>query len=125
MTTESVRGKPKKVIYVELTKALYGTLQGALLFWKNLPSFLIMQLRILFRRGSDVAPCPSSMLFSFSNIDADGSKCACRIHPCHCLCFKLFILGIVHIVMKDFGKPDDEVIHLPQYIQLWLEAWIC
>ena len=44
MTTESVRGKTKKVIYVELTKALYGTLQGALLFWKNLSSFLISEL---------------------------------------------------------------------------------
>jgi hypothetical protein len=28
------------VIYVKLTKALYGTLQAALLFWKNLSSKL-------------------------------------------------------------------------------------
>ena len=32
-------GKP--VVYVRLRKALYGTLQAALLFWQNLSSFLI------------------------------------------------------------------------------------
>ena len=31
----------KMVIYTELSKALYGTLQAALLFWKNLSEFLI------------------------------------------------------------------------------------
>ncbi len=30
----------KKVMYVQLLKALYGTLQAALLFWQNLSSFL-------------------------------------------------------------------------------------
>jgi hypothetical protein len=34
----------KNVIYVELTKALYGTLQAALLFWENLSSFLVDEL---------------------------------------------------------------------------------
>ena len=33
--------KGKTVIYAELSKALYGTLQAALLFWKNLSTFLI------------------------------------------------------------------------------------
>ena len=32
------------ILYVELTKALYGTCQAALLFWKNLSSFLIDEL---------------------------------------------------------------------------------
>jgi hypothetical protein len=32
------------VIYVELKKALYGTLQAALLFWENLSSYLIEHL---------------------------------------------------------------------------------
>lgn len=32
-------GKP--VLYVKLLKALYGTMQAALLFWENLSSFLI------------------------------------------------------------------------------------
>ena len=31
----------KDVIYVTLTKALYGTLQAALLFWQNLSSQLV------------------------------------------------------------------------------------
>jgi hypothetical protein len=34
-------GKP--VIYVKLEKALYGTLQAALLFWRNLSGFLMEQ----------------------------------------------------------------------------------
>ena len=33
--------KGKTVIYMELSKALYSTLQAALLFWKNLSEFLI------------------------------------------------------------------------------------
>lgn len=36
------KGKP--VIYTELSKALYGTLQAAMLFWKNLSSFLTDEL---------------------------------------------------------------------------------
>lgn len=34
----------KNVIYVELRKALYGTLQAALLFWKELSTFLVDSL---------------------------------------------------------------------------------
>jgi hypothetical protein len=36
------RGKP--VIYVKLTKALYGTLQALLLFWKNLTGLLVDEM---------------------------------------------------------------------------------
>ena len=36
-----LKEKGKMVIYTELSKALYGTLQAALLFWKNLRAFLI------------------------------------------------------------------------------------
>jgi hypothetical protein len=35
----------KKVIYVILQKTLYGTLQAALLFWQNISTFLIEELR--------------------------------------------------------------------------------
>lgn len=31
-------------MYVKLTKALYGTLQAALLFWENVTSFLVDEL---------------------------------------------------------------------------------
>ena len=34
----------KTIIFAELNKALYGTLQAALLFWKNLSGFLINEL---------------------------------------------------------------------------------
>jgi hypothetical protein len=43
----------KKVIYLQLNKALYGTLQAALLFWKNLSTFLIDNL------GFDLNPYDS------------------------------------------------------------------
>ena len=36
--------KGKTVIFTELSKALYGTLQAALLFWQNLSGFLINEL---------------------------------------------------------------------------------
>ena len=34
----------KSVIYTELSKALYGTLQAALLFWKDMSKFLVKEL---------------------------------------------------------------------------------
>ena len=34
----------KQVLYVELQKALYGTLQAAILFWKDLTKFLTEEL---------------------------------------------------------------------------------
>ena len=42
--------KGNAVLYVELTKALYGTCQAALLFWKNLSSFLIDELGFTLNR---------------------------------------------------------------------------
>ena len=39
-----VTEKGKDVMYVELQKALYGTLQAALLFWKELTNFLVNNL---------------------------------------------------------------------------------
>ena len=40
--TSTEKGKP--VIYVRLNKALYGTLQAALLFWQNLSGFLVEEM---------------------------------------------------------------------------------
>ena len=34
----------RKVIYTELDKALYGTMQAALLFWKRITNFLVDKL---------------------------------------------------------------------------------
>jgi hypothetical protein len=38
----------RKVLYVELQKALYGTLQASLLFWKELSTFLVTTLGFEF-----------------------------------------------------------------------------
>jgi hypothetical protein len=42
--TYMVEERNKRVIYIELWKALYGTLQAALLFWENLNEFLTKEL---------------------------------------------------------------------------------
>jgi hypothetical protein len=38
----------RKVFYVERQKALYGTLQASLLFWKELSNFLVKELAVEF-----------------------------------------------------------------------------
>jgi hypothetical protein len=45
----TMEGK-NQVLYVELNKALYGTLQAALLFWKNLTGFLIKELGFVLNK---------------------------------------------------------------------------
>lgn len=42
--TYMVEEHGKKVLFIELQKALYGTLQAALLFWQNLTQFLMEEL---------------------------------------------------------------------------------
>ena len=57
--------KGKTVIYAELSKALYGTLQAALLFWKNLSTYL-----------TTVGPRVLSLLprLDLSNLDPSSSQ---------------------------------------------------
>ena len=62
------RGKP--VIYTELNKALYGTLQAALLFWRNLSGFLIEKL------GFEANPYD----FCVVNKIINGSQCTIGWH---------------------------------------------
>ena len=62
------RGKP--VIYTKLNKALYGTLQAALLFWRNLSCFLIHKLRF------EANPYN----FCVVNKIIDGSQCTIGWH---------------------------------------------
>jgi hypothetical protein len=61
------RGKP--VIYVRLTKALYGTLQAALLFWQN----LLSQLQ---EWGFKINPYD----FCVANKTVDGEQCTIVWH---------------------------------------------
>jgi hypothetical protein len=42
--TYVIEERGKTVLYVELKKALYGTLQAAMLFWMNLMRFLTLKL---------------------------------------------------------------------------------
>jgi hypothetical protein len=60
----------KQVLYVELQKALYGTLQAALLFWENLTEFLTEEL------GFTVNPYDSCVV----NKMIDGKQCTIIWH---------------------------------------------
>ena len=62
------KGKP--VMYVELSKALYGTLQGAILFWKNLSGFLVEEL------GFELNPYDSCV----ANKIINGKQCTIIWH---------------------------------------------
>lgn len=55
----------KTVIYVELQKALYGTLQAALLFWRELSEFIVNEL------GFDLNPNDSCV----ANKIIEGKQC--------------------------------------------------
>jgi len=65
-----VTEKGKSVIYVELAKALYGTLQAALLFWENLSKFLVEEL------GFELNPYDKCV----ANKIIDGSQCTVLWH---------------------------------------------
>jgi hypothetical protein len=60
----------KKTLYVELQKALYGTLQASLLFWKELSSFLINTL------GFELNPYDKCVV----NKMIDGKQCTIIWH---------------------------------------------
>jgi Reverse transcriptase (RNA-dependent DNA polymerase) len=60
----------KQVLYVELQKALYGTLQASLLFWENLTEFLTTEL------GFEVNPYDSCVVNKIIN----GKQCTILWH---------------------------------------------
>jgi hypothetical protein len=59
----------KDIMYVKLTKALYGTLQAAMLFWKDLTGYLTQHGFILNPYNNCVA-----------NKMIDGTQCAILWH---------------------------------------------
>ena len=83
-------GKP--VIYTKLSKALYGTLQAALLFWRNLSGFLINKL------GFEANPYD----FCVVNKTINGSQCTIGWH--------VDDLKISHID----GKVNQEILDILQ-----------
>jgi len=65
-----LKERGKDVFYVKLEKALYGTLQGVLLFWKELTAFLCVEL------GFEINPYDSCV----ANKQIDGKQCTVLWH---------------------------------------------
>ncbi|GAX19421.1 hypothetical protein FisN_4Lu403 [Fistulifera solaris] len=93
-------GRP--VVYVELAKALYGTLQAAFLFYKNISSFLVDEL------GFTINPYDSCV----ANKTIDGKQCT--------ICWHVDDLMITHVDQKvlddiaekfnnKYGSPEAPV----------------
>jgi hypothetical protein len=83
-------GRP--VMYVELAKALYGTLQAALLFWKNLSSFLVEELGFVVNKYDKCV----------ANKTINGNQCTILWH--------VDVLKMSHIeadVLEDIMKKFD------------------
>jgi hypothetical protein len=68
--TYITKERGKKVLYVELRKALYGMLQAALLFWENITRFLTKKL------GFTVNPYDRCVV----NKIIDGEQCTIIWH---------------------------------------------
>ena len=89
----------KKVLYVELQKALYGTLQAALLFWKELSSFLTNEL------GFELNPYDSCV----ANRVISGKQCTIIWHVDDLMLSHVdeeVLKMIVERLEERFGKED-------------------
>ena len=94
----------KTVIYAELSKALYGTLQAALLFWQNLTKFLTEQL------GFEVNPYD----WCVCNKMIDGKQCTIgwyiddlKISHAH----EEVVESILTALQEQYGKEAPLVVH--------------
>jgi len=94
-----VHERGKRVIYTELDKALYGTLQAAVLFWRKLSTFLIYDL------GFTANPYDSCVV----NKQIDDSQFTICWHVDD---LKLshksdhVVTDIIHHLQKEFGKES-------------------
>jgi hypothetical protein len=89
---------------VELQKALYGTLQASLLFWKELSTFLVSTL------GFDFNPYDKCVV----NKVIDGRQCTIIWHVDDLMLTHVSQEVLDHIVSdisKKFGKEDPLSIH--------------
>jgi DNA polymerase II large subunit len=94
----------RKVLYVELQKALYGTLQASLLFWKELSTFLVSTL------GFEFNPYDKRVV----NKVIDGRQCTIIWHVDDLMLTHVSQEVLDHIVSdlsKKFGKEDPLSIH--------------
>ena len=93
----------KPVIYAELDKALYGTLQVALLFWKKIQKFFIE------KHGFKANRYDSCVV----NKDIAGKQCTIGCHVddikiSHCNAE--IVESIVDLLEKEYGKEAPLVI---------------
>ena len=89
--------KGKKVIYTELDKALYGTMQAALLFWKRITNFLVDHL------GFTINPydsCVANRMIEGTQFTicwhVDDLKLSHKSHK--------VVTRIINRLQKEFGK---------------------
>eukprot|EP00980_Cylindrotheca_fusiformis_P025578 scaffold14118_cov91-Cylindrotheca_fusiformis.AAC.1 len=92
--------KGKKVIYTELDKALYGTLQAALLFWENLVNFLVN------KHGFALNPYDRCVA---NNKDINGKQCTIGWHVDDLKISHVdndVIEGIYNLLNENYGKES-------------------
>ena len=94
----------KSVIYTELSKALYGTLQAALLFWKDMSKFLVKEL------GFIVNPYDWCVI----NKTINGKQCTIGWHVDDLKISHVdsdVVEGIIQALDDRFGKEALLVVH--------------
>ena len=94
----------KSVIYTELSKALYGTLQAALLFWKDMSKFLVDEL------GFIVNPYDWCVV----NKTINGKQCTIGWHVDDLKISHVdtdMIEGFIQALDDRFGKEAPLVVH--------------
>ena len=94
----------KTVIYTELSKALYGTLQAALLFWRNLSAFLIDEC------GFEVNPYDWCVV----NKDINGKQCTIGWHVDNLKISHVdgnIVEDIVKALDNKYGKETPITVH--------------
>ena len=94
----------KTVIYMELSKALYGTLQAALLFWKNLSDFLIKD------QGFEVNPYDWCVVNKYIN----GKQCTIGWHVDDLKISHVeeeVVEGIITALNNKYGNESPITVH--------------
>jgi len=95
------------VMYVQLLKALYGTLQAALLFWQNLSSFLIDNLGFVSNRYD------SCVVNKYIN----GKQCTIAWHVDDLKISHVdpaVVEDIIRLLNEQYGKEEPITVHRGQ-----------
>ncbi|GAX21402.1 hypothetical protein FisN_28Lu124 [Fistulifera solaris] len=92
----------KKVLYVRLSKALYGTLRAALLFWR----LLVKKLK---RMGFELNPYD----WCVANKTIEGSQCTILWHVDDLKISHTnpdVVTGVIELINKEFGKEEPVTV---------------